>query len=393
MPNRFQSARVGFPGRAVAFALALLAGAFGAWGQTQERPPAPGGQAALSASQAAPGPAPDPAPPSDSEIRVRSNLVATPVTVTDSQGEFVYDLSKDDFQIFDNGQPQQIQSLTLAERPLAVVILIQANDAVKPLLKQLQPLAPLFSDLLLGPNGRAAVMVYADRVQEAQDFSNSGDQLASTLKNLRESGEQQRLNDAMARAIALLARQPETERRILIVFSDGFDSGSDTSEQDVIERAGRADVSVYGLGFSPTEALLKRRPQPAAPSPLDTNLARQFPPNTMHTPTTAENAYGTPIEGLPILDAAGKLLRSHRGQTALEAYTAYTGGTFNGHWSERALQDELSRISNELHSQYELAYVPNDLGQTGFHHIVVRVEQPGVRVRTRAGYFYPWVKP
>jgi Ca-activated chloride channel homolog len=383
-------------GKARILVLPLLVIVGGAWslaGQTKspaaEQPPA-----GPSEARQAPETVHDPADKGDNEIRVLSNLVATPVTVTDSKGEFVYDLGEKDFQVYDNGVPQQIQSLAISSRALAVVILIQTSDAVKPLLTQLQPLAPIFSSLLLGPEGRAAVLTYADRISQVQDFSTSGDQLASTLKHLSASGGEARLNDAMARAIALLAKQPQTERRILIAFSDGSDSGSETSEQDVIERAARADVSIYGLGFSRTQALLKTKPQPAGPSPADINVARSLPPNSVHTPTAAENTYGMPGEGLPILDAAGRLIRSASGHHgALEAYTSYTGGVFYSHWSERDLQDQLSRIADEIHSQYELAYVPTDLNQTGFHRIEVRVERPGVKVRTRAGYYFPWARP
>jgi VWFA-related protein len=387
----------GYLGRAGMLVLSLLmvAGGAGSLAAQAKSPAAQQPPAGPTEVRQAPENPQDPGDQGDNQIRVLSNLVATPVTVMDSKGELVYDLSKKDFQVFDNGTPQQIESLAITSRPLAVVILIQTNDAVKPLLPQLQPLAPIFSSLLLGPQGRAAVMSYADRVSELQEFSSSGDALASTLKHLSARGGQARLNDAMARAIALLARQPLKERRILIVFSDGSDSGSETSEQDVIERAARADVSVYGLGFSRTQALFKAGPQAPAPNPADTNVARSMPPNSIPTPTAAENTYGTPGEGLPLLDAAGRLLRSKTGHNKgpLEAYASYTGGVFYHHWSEHALQDQLSRIADEIHSQYELAYVPNDLNQTGFHRIEVRVMRSGVEVRTRAGYYYPWGTP
>ena len=59
-------------------------------------------------------------------IRVPSNLVETPVTVTDSNGDFVFGLSEKDFHIFDNGIPQHIQNFIPETRPLAVVISFMA---------------------------------------------------------------------------------------------------------------------------------------------------------------------------------------------------------------------------------------------------------------------------
>ncbi len=72
----------------------------------------------------------------------------------------------------------------------------------------------------------------------------------------------------------------------------------------------------------------------------------------------------------------------------VESYARYTGGVFYGQWSERALQVHLSEISADIHSQYLLAYVPDDLSQRGFHRLEVKVRKDGVNVRTRRGYFY-----
>ncbi len=321
-------------------------------------------------------------------IRVRSNLVETPVTVTDSQGEFVYDLSEADFRIFDDGVPQRIESFAQESRPLAVVILVQTSESVSPLLPQLAPVAPLLSNLLLGPEGHAAVVTYDDRVRVALDFSDSAGALAETFKKLRDEGDKARLNDALAQAIALLARRPKSERRVIVVFSDGFDSGSETGEQDLMQRATGADVMIYGLGFSRTKALLKSKPKSSGPSPLDAQVTRPVAPGTPATPTNADNTYGTHGNGLGVLAAAGALIHSATGKSELESYAESTGGAFYSHWKEKTLQDHLSRIAAEIHSQYELAYIPPATSQPGFHRIEVRVMHHSVKVRTRAGYFY-----
>jgi VWFA-related protein len=327
------------------------------------------------------------------DIHVLSNLVTTPVTVVDRGGEFVYDLGEKDFRIFDNGVPQRIQSFEPPARPLAVVILIQTSGSVAPLLGQLRPLAPVLSDLLLGPQGQAAVLEFSDRIDVAQDFSNSSERLDKTLKDLREGGDPARLNDALARAVSMLQRRPQSERRIVVAFSDGFDAGSETSDQDIIERVASADVTIFGLGFSRTQALLKQKPQAPVPNPLDTNVTRPVPPGTIPTPTNEQNTYGNPGSGNAVIGAADAVVRSAIGTPPLERYAAYSGGVFYSHWKEKALQDQLSNIATEVHSQYELAYVPDTLSQPGFHRIEVRVSRPGARVRTRAGYYYTATKP
>lgn len=322
------------------------------------------------------------------DILVLTNLVTTPVTAIDPSGDFVYDLDEKDFEILDNGTPQRIESFETEPRTLAAVIVIQANDVVAPLLSQVQPLAPLFSSLVLGARGEAAVLSFGDQVRVLQDFSSDGERLSKTLGKLSERGDQSRLNDALMRAIALLAQRPREERRVIIAFSDGADRGSETQKEEVVRRATGAEVAIYGLGFSPIHELLSQQPKAPPPSPLDTNVTRPLPPGTVPTPTNSENVWSTPVAGVTILTALGELIQSKLASSLLEFYAGYTGGAYYGHWSKKALQDQLTRIASELYAQYELAYTPDTLSQTGFHRIEVRVRRPGVRVRARAGYFY-----
>jgi VWFA-related protein len=336
-----------------------------------------------------------PAPPAtkSASIRVQSALVTTPVTVIDSRGEFVFGLTRKDFQIFDNGVPQRIERFDTTIRPLAAVIVVQTNQNVAPLLGQVRPLGPVFSSLMLGPQGQAAVISYDDRIRVLQDFSTDSDRLETTLRALKPQGEKARLNDALARALALLEKRPKSERGVIVAISDGSDQGSETGKEEIVRRATNAEITIYGLGFSRAHELLSKKPEAPAPNPLDTNVTRPLPPGGAPTPTASENVYMTPIPIVDILVATGQIIHSAVASSLLEYYAGYTGGVFYSHWSKAALQDQLSRVASEIQSQYDLAYVPDTLDQTGFHRIEIRVQQPGVKVRTRAGYFYQPTSP
>ena len=327
------------------------------------------------------------------KIKVQSPLVTAPVTVVDSAGEFVYDLDEKDFQVLDNGVPQKIDRFDTETETVAAVILVETNEAVAPLLPQVKPMGSMFSSLLLGPKGEAAVIFFDDRVRVAQDFSNESDKLAAALRSASPRGDHARLNDALSRAIVMLEKRPREEHRVIVAFSDGFDRGSEAQRDEIVRRATASEVTIYGLGFSPAEALLLQKPHYQPESPLDTNVTRPLPPGTVPTPTTSEQVWGTPIPVVPIMIATGQVIRSTLASSLLEFYAGYTGGVFHSHWSKTALQEQLSRIASEVHSQYELAYVPDTLSQTGFHRIEVQVKRPGVKVRTRAGYFYPEKSP
>jgi len=326
-------------------------------------------------------------PPAD--IRVTSNLVVTPVTVLDPKGEFVYDLTESEFQLLDNGSAQRIVSFESEARPIAMVIVVQTSRRVEALLGDVRPLAPMFSSLLIGEQGQGAVITYSDRVRVAQEFSGDSDQLKATFQAITGQGLDSRLNDALMRAVALLeTRDNKSERRIIVAFSDGYDSGSETKSEEVIKRATGSEVAIYGLGFNPARALLSRKPELPPPGPLDTNVTRPTPPGTVPTPSTSTNVYDAPVPIVDIMVATGEIIRSTVASSLLEFYAGYTGGVFYSHWKKKTVEEQLGRIGAEIHSQYELAYAPDPLAEGGFHRIQVSVRRPGVKVRARAGYFF-----
>ena len=322
------------------------------------------------------------------DIRSLSNLVITPVTVINSDGEFIYDLKQSDFTILDNGTQQRIESFESEPRPMALVIVVQTSRSVADLLDPVHTLGSVFSSLLLGPQGQAAVVTYGDRVKLAQDFSADSDQLTSTLVKIAPEGINGRLNDALMRAFGLLERRPRTERRIAIVFSNGYDDSSESKREEVVRRATGSEVAIYGLAFNAAKGLLSRKPEVGPIGPLDANVTRPLPTGGAQTPTASANIYQAPIPIVDILDATGKEIRSTVFSNLLEYYSGYTGGVYYSHWKNKTLADQISRIAAEVNSQYELAYVPDSTLQGGFHRISVKVRRPGLKVRARAGYFF-----
>lgn len=341
---------------------------------------------ALSSRSADPN-APAPHYPDLASIHVQSTLVEAPVTVIDPSGEFVQNLAENDFRILDNGVPQHIAKFSLAMEPVALVVVVQTNQAVAPLLNQVRPLGSLFSGLLVGKKGEAAVVCFDDTVRVAQDFANDPAKLDQTLHHITAEGNKARLNDALGRAILMLANRPTAERRVIVVFSGGNDKGSETSRQEIVRAATGAGVAIYGLRFSPAQALMNNQAEPNGPNPLANNMALPAPPGKPQTPTAMQTYNSGTIPGLPLIGGAASALRSLHGKDLVQAYAAYTGGVAYSHWKKNKLQKQLTRVALEVNSQYMLAYVPSTLHQAGFHRLQIEVLPPRLKVRARAGYF------
>lgn len=331
--------------------------------------------------------------PTGGPIRIQSNLVTAPVTVIDKvTGEFVYNLDQKDFQIYDNGKLQQITGFTRESHSIAVVILVQTSDSVTPVLGDLKNVAPLFTELMLGSKGEAAVITFASDVKVAQGFSNSGAVLDDTLRRLLPDGNKARMNDALMQGINLLQHRPKGERRVIVAFSSGYDSGSQTTRNEIIRRATAAEVEIYGMGLSLTKSYLTRDKPPLNPPTSAQNSSGATPPQPGR-PTTPSTDMGTFGATVPLTGAIRPAIRGAQNiifSNDAEAYAQYTGGVFYSQWSTQALQNHLSQIAADVHSQYLLAYVPDNLSETGFHRVEVKVTRKGekLNIRTRRGYFY-----
>jgi len=324
-------------------------------------------------------------------IRIQSNLVTAPVTVTNKvTGEFVYDLDQGDFELLDNGRPQQITEFTREPDKVAAVIVIQNNEAVDPLLNEMKQLAPMVSQLMLGPKGEAAVITFGSTIHVDQHFSNSEATLDKTLHAITVDGTKARLNDALMQAMNLLEYRPRSERRVILVFSSGNDSGSETANSEVVRRATKAEVEIYGLGLSLTKSYLSRDKQPmnTPNTPENANVTLPPTPGTPNTPSSSMGRFGATVPATGAIKAAIHGIPGTVSANDVQSYARLTGGIFYSQWSSNALQVHLSEIAADIHSQYLLAYVPNDLSERGFHRLEVKVKKDGVEVRTRRGYFY-----
>jgi VWFA-related protein len=313
-------------------------------------------------------------------IQVRSSLVVAPVTVTDSSGNFVENLREEQFHVWDDSVAQRITHFGLATEPLAAVIVVQTSKDVAPMLPEIRPLGILFSDLLLGNSAEAAVVIYSDQAEAIQNFSTNPEVLAGTLRTIQASGSKARLNDALARAIFMLSNQTRAKRRVVIVFSEGFDRGSETSGAEVVRAASNSNVTIYGVRFSPAGTEFKDDGRSA--------LTQVLQPCSLATGEDPAHACNFALNLVPLavlgLKAGSKEMRTN----LLGQYAGYTGGIVYTHRRKHAVQDQLQSIALAVNGQYDLAYVPTTLKNAGFHAIKITVSEPGLRVRTRAGYFY-----
>ncbi len=341
--------------------------------------------AVLAAAQA-----PPPAQPqqpkvaeSDAPISVTFKFLLAPVTVTDRSGNFVPDLTVYDFRLTDNGKPQRITQ-DVTSHPISMVVLIQANADVEKILPQVQKLASVFESLVIGPDDEMAVIAFDHRAQTLTGFTQDPVQIDKAFKKLSPGSYTAALNDASMEGINLLRNRPTTRRRVMVMISENRDKGSGMSVREVLTAADFAEVYIYSIDISQLVAALTSKAQPNRPSNL--------PPGAEHLPMGITNTATTDSQmnmgnWVPALKDVFDMVKGVFVPDPLDVYTRYTGGRQYSFKTQKTLEHDVAQLGNELHSQYLITYAPDNLDESGFHHIVVSVMKPGLTVRTRDGYW------
>jgi len=284
-------------------------------------------------------------------IRSDVNLVSVSFTVRDASGALVDNLTKDDFEVFEDAVPQKIAFFARSvDVPLTVGLILDASGSQEHFVKKHQRDLQVFLTDVLGPRDRAFLVCFGNHLRLVSDFTQSGPaMLAGLQKYDHDSGkfaeigpkEDRDLGTAFYDAIYYAATEKlaaQTGRRALLIFSDGEDNSSSHDMMTTIETAQEQNVQVFTIRYTQKE----------------------------HGRLTARNKYG-----IRVMDRVAK----ETGADAIDAEATDPHTYFK-------------QIAEELRNAYELAYYPSNPIKDGtFRKIVIRPRQNGLTVRAKTGYF------
>ena len=275
-------------------------------------------------------------PPQQPTFRTGVRTVPVYVTVSDGAGSFVLDLTKDDFEVRDNGRVQTITQFTTTAQPLSTLLLLDGSSSMWNVMSSVFGGANAFIVRML-PADRTAIASFADRFQMRQPFTSNRDELLAHLAdefNIR-LGTETRLWNAVVEGAMAVGR--EDGRRVLIVLSDGKNFVNPRDSTATVGQATGAaisrDVMIYGIAMWTSWD------------------GKEDPPDRVLT-QLAEDTGGGALE-----------LRQ---------------------WDE--INATFARVAKELHQQYVIGFTPAALDGK-VHQLDVKVKQPGARVRSRRSYF------
>ncbi len=272
-------------------------------------------------------------------IRTEVKLVRVLTNVRDAAGNLVGDLSKEDFEVLDNGAPQQIAIFERqTAQPLAVSLLIDISaSTAKDLPIEISSLQRFIDEFFKEGTGNDLASLYSfnDEVTLLAGFTRNRDQLKKAMRNMKaEAGTS--LYDALMLSAPRLGDRDG--RRVFLVVTDGGDTTSKYSYHQALRRVHEAEASIFSVLIQ------------------------------------------------PITNDAG---RNMGGENALYTLAASTGGrVFHASVGPR-LNAAFTDVLKALRTQYYLGYYPKNvpLNKNPFHSLEVRVKRNGLRTEARAGYY------
>lgn len=304
--------------------------------------------------------------------------------MTDSKGNYVDGLNKEDLILYDNNVAQTIQ-MDWTNYPIDLVVAVQTSANSGPIIDKLGGAGILFTQLLAAEAGQTALITFSGQVKVHQDFTSDPDAVTHALRMLRVEGGVATSLDALRQALAMLEKRPPGRRRIIMMIAEKRDRGSDAKLSEVMERVQRLNASVYWLTYSPFLEPFTVKPKTVEDTKPEAERIKV--PKCALCP--APDDRGVPRDDGPggLLYALGELARLHQPDLAA-LFTNVTGGRTVNFLKKNALEQAVQLIGEEVHRQYILSFESRGAEPGAFHTIRVAVkDRPDLHAKTREGYW------
>jgi VWFA-related protein len=278
-------------------------------------------------------------------FRAAIDIVSLNVTAMDASSHYVTDLDEKDFSVFEDGVKQELSFFTRKQQAIALSMLLDSSASMEDKLSTLQAAAVNFVRRLK-PNDVAQVVDFDSRVEIRQTFTSNQGDLESAIQKTS-SGGSTSLYNAIYISLKELAKmrvvgEEDVRRQALVLFSDGEDTSSLISFDEVLELAKRSETAIFTIALRGAETQSKG------------------------------------------FREAEFVMRQLAQETGGRAFFPAKIDDLNGVYSE---------IADELASQYTLGYSSKNTKRDGaWRRLVVQVSRPNVTPRTKRGYYAPSVR-
>jgi Ca-activated chloride channel homolog len=273
------------------------------------------------------------------DLRVDVPLALVNVNVTNGLGVPVPGMAQSQFHIFENGVEQKITHFSSEDAPISIAIVFDASASMR---RKLRTAHVALHELVheSNPEDEFSLIVFNRRAKLVVPFTQEAGEIEGQLAEVKAEG-RTALLDAIHMALVEMKRSARYTRKAVVILSDGGDNQSRYTEREIRAAIWESDVQIYAVG-----------------------IFDSFAPH------------------LPKEEARGPQLLSH--------ITEETGGRHFPVDKLGDLPDICSLIGRQLRNQYVLGFVPSNSERDGkFRRVQVKVDDAGLRVHARPGYYAP----
>jgi len=266
------------------------------------------------------------------------------VSVTDARNRYITDLDVGDFAIFEDGVKQDITLFTHENLPISLVLMLDTSASMEAKIETAQQAAVKFVGTLKDTD-RAQIVQFNDRATVLQDFTTDKVELENAIRRTETSGPTA-LHNALYIALKDLEKQKdvgELRRRAVVLLTDGEDTSSLVTDDQVLELARQTEINIYAISLRPNRVQARDRLSFSQAAHLLTSLSRE------------------------------------------------TGGRVYFPNSMSELDAVYERIAEELRTQYSIGYQSANRRRDGrWRRIVVRTPtRDDLQIRHKLGYYAP----
>ena len=281
-------------------------------------------------------------PSAQGTFKAAVDIVSLNVTAMDPSNHYVTDLEEKQFSVFEDGVKQDVSFFTRKQQAIAMSLLLDSSASMEDKLPTLQTAATNFVHRLK-PNDLAQIIDFDSRVEIRQAFTSHQNELESAIQQTAAGGSTS-LYNAIYISLKELAKiraqgEEDVRRQALVLFSDGEDTSSLISFDEVLELAKRSETAIFTIALRGTDTQSKGFHE------------AEFVMRQLAQETGGRAFFPTKIDDL------------------------------NGVYAE---------IADELASQYTLGYSSKNNKRDGaWRRIIVQIDKPNVAPRTKRGYYAP----
>jgi VWFA-related protein len=333
-------------------------------------------------------------PPPEPQVKltVRSNLVMVPVFVTGGDGNVVFGLNAEDFNLTDNGA---VQSITIEDdtdaQPLALAVVVETGGAGARHLTDYRALDSILDAIIGNVEHNVAVIGFDSTPHLVQPFTPITDQASFKIANLTEGDGGAAILDAVAFAVDQLRKQPPSYRRAILLLSETVDQGSETTLDEAVHLMSDTNTAIYSFAFSSTSAAVKheaskfdsKNPGPAhgcfSKKGADVEYEGHYSKQVLDC--ISQLAPPLRLATMAFIAARGSL----KVKTA-ETIAELAGGEFFAFKNEKDLKTALIALSNNIPNYYVLSFRPT-APTPGIHALQVTSARRPYSVKARREYW------